>query len=241
VKDTNGDGTKDQWGFYSASTYTTLDPVIHSFGGSVLDSNFKVTLGQEKSIEAARFMTDLIYKDGVAPSPVTVKDSGVSLFQKGNMGMLIENISQISGFRTAQFDWDVAVMPKGPEKRVVRLWPDSFAISAQSKNAEAAWEYVKFVITQRKMDRYSGDRKIPIYRPLALSKDWLQEDMKPNKRVFIESTQYGDPLEFRPRWDQWNAEKNKYLNPAWRGEMAIETAMKNAADAIARILAEPDK
>jgi multiple sugar transport system substrate-binding protein len=35
VKDVNGDGQNDQWGFYPGYGYTNLDPVIHAFGGSV--------------------------------------------------------------------------------------------------------------------------------------------------------------------------------------------------------------
>jgi multiple sugar transport system substrate-binding protein len=240
VRDIDGDGKTDAWGLYSAHTYTTLDPIIHAFGGRILDDDFNVVLDEPKAVEGARFMVDLIHKDGVAPNPAVVGTSGVNLFAQGNMGMIIENISQISLFRQSQFDWDVAVMPTGPEKRVVRLWPDSFAISSQSKNVEAAWEYIKFVITQRKMDRYSGARKVPIYRPLAMSPDWLERDLLPNKMIFIESIAYGDPLEFRPRWGEWNNEKGNALNPAWRGQMAIETAMKNAADAIRRILNSPE-
>lgn len=239
TKDTNGDGLADQWGFYSAPTYTTLDPVIHAFGGSILDDKFNVTLLGEKAMNAARFMVDLIHKDQVAPNPAVVKDSGISLFTKGQMGMLIENVSQLSGFRTSsKFDWDTVLMPKGPEKRAVRLWPDSFAVSSQSKNKEAAWEYIKFVITQKKVDRYSGARKVPVYRQLAAAREWLEEDQKPNKKVFIESVQYGDPMEFRPRWGDWDSARGKTLAPAWRGETSIEAAMTNTAQVIQQIINE---
>ena len=143
------------------------------------------------------------------------------------MGMIIENISQISLFRQSQFDWDVAVMPTGPEKRVVRLWPDSFAISSQSKTSRRLGNTSS---SSLRSVRWTGiaARKVPIYRPLAMSPDWLERDLLPNKMIFIESIAYGDPLEFRPRWGEWNNEKGNALNPAWRGQMAIETAMKNA-------------
>ena len=96
--------------------------------------------------------------------------------------MHVANISDLSGFReTATFDWDVALMPAGPAGRVVRLWPDSFAISATSQHVEEAWAYIKFVITQTKMDRYSGARKVPVYRELATSPEWLEEDRGPTR------------------------------------------------------------
>jgi multiple sugar transport system substrate-binding protein len=236
--DLNGDGKKDQWGLFSDRSYTTLDPIIHAFGGIVLDDNFNVTIDQPKSIEAIQFMVDLIHKDGVSPVP----GSGINLFRDGKMGMLIENVSQLSGFRTgSKFDWDVALMPSGPAKRVVRLWPDSFAIASTSKNKEAAWEYIKFVITQKKMDRYSGSRKIPVYKQLATSREWLEESQMPNKKVFIESIQYGDPLEFRPKWGDWDGAKGNALMPAWKGEQTVQQAVANAAQALRNIINAPAK
>jgi len=233
--DLNGDGQKDQWGFFSDRNYTTLDPVIHAFGGRILDENFNVMLGEKKAADAIRFMVDLIHKDGVAPVP----GSANTLFNQGKLGMLTTNISNMSGYRdAAKFEWDAALMPIGPEKRVVRLWPDSFAISSTSKHKEAAWEYIKFVITQTKMDRYSGARKVPVFKRLATSREWLEEDKMPNKRVFIESVQYGDPLEFRPRWDEWDSAKNAALLPAWRGQISVEQAISNAVTAIRNIVSK---
>lgn len=234
AKDTNGDGKNERWGFYSSYQYTSFDPILHSFGGRILDDKYNVMLDNEKGQITTQFMVDLIHKDQIAP-PVT--QSGINLFSQGNMGMLVENIYTLSQFRQqASFDWDIAVMPRGPEKRVVRVWPDSFAISSVTKNAEAAWELVKYVITKRQLEN-----KVPIYRPLALSKEWMQADQKPNKRIILESTAYSDPLEFRPRWGEWNTLKNNLLAPAWKGEVSVANALKNAADAIRGVLAAPKK
>lgn len=234
AKDTNGDGKNERWGFYSSYQYTSFDPILHSFGGRILDDKYNVMLDNEKGQITTQFMVDLIHKDQIAP-PVT--QSGINLFSQGNMGMLVENIYTLSQFRQqASFDWDIAVMPRGPEKRVVRVWPDSFAISSVTKNAEAAWEFVKYVITKRQLEN-----KVPIYRPLALSKEWMQADQKPNKRIILESTAYSDPLEFRPRWGEWNTLKNNLLAPAWKGEVSVANALKNAADAIRGVLAAPKK
>lgn len=240
--DTNGDGVKDRWGIFSDYGYQDLDPMIHAFGGQILDQNFKVRMNEEPALNAAKFLTDLIFKDQVAPIHQSGLASRGALFQQGKLGMLVTSSPLVSDFRAnANFDWDLAMMPKGPAKRVVRAWPDSFGISATAKHPEAAWEYIKFVVQQRKMDRYTGDRKLPIYLPLATSKDWLQVDQKPNKRVFIDQIPYTDPLEWRPRWFDWDAARNKALAPAWQGKTPVETAMLQAAEAIQRIVSEPAK
>lgn len=241
ARDNNGDGQNDQWGFYAGYGYSLLDPIIHAFGGRILDDKFNVRVDEKEAVNAVSFLVDMIYKDRSAPPP-TVKGSSTTLFAQGKLGMNIDLNANLDVFRDqASFDWDVALMPQGPAKRAIRLWPDSFAVMSGSKNVDAAWEYIKFVITQKKMDRYSGDRKIPVYRPLAMSREWLQEDQKPDKKVFIESVQYGDPMEFRPRWGDWTNARTATLGPVWRSEQPPEYGLKAWADAIRAALAAPLK
>ncbi|HHW10979.1 MAG TPA: sugar ABC transporter substrate-binding protein [Firmicutes bacterium] len=236
--DTSGDGKPDRWGFYSTYDYKLLDMIIHSYGGATLNDKFEVVLNQPAALSAINFLVDMIHKDLVAP-PLSA-GSANNLFTQQKLAMVVENISTLSTYRSqAKFDWDVAHMPAGPVKKVVRLWPDSFAISAKSKNIEAAWEYIKFVITQTKMDRYSGERKVPIYRQLATSKEWLELDKLPNKMILIENIPYGDPLEFRPLWGQWNDARGNALAPAWRGEISVAYAVENAANIIRNIINPP--
>jgi multiple sugar transport system substrate-binding protein len=235
AEDTNGDGVSDQWGFFSSYAYGSMDAVIHSFGGKILDDNYNVKVDEPQAVEAVKFLTDMVLTDGTAPKSGCMS----TLFRQGKLAMGVDLNSNIDIYRQQSFDWDVAVLPKGPAKRVVRAWPDSFAIMSGSKNIEAAWKYVRFVTSQKKMDRYTGDRKIPVYRPLAFSREWLQEDQKPNKRVIIESVQYGDPLEFRPRWGEWTDLRNAALAPVWRGEQPPEFGLKKWADGIRAVLASP--
>lgn len=232
TRDRDGDGVIDQWGFFSTRNYTLLDPIIHAFGGRILDEHYNVTVTEPGAVAGAQYLVDLIHRDRIAPHP-NLGLNQTRLFQQGNLAMSVALTNNIHDYRQVgdTLDWDVALMPIGPAGRVVRLWPDSFAISAQSPNAEAAWEYIKFVITQEKMDRYSGERKVPIYKPLATSAEWLELNKVPNKMKFIEAIQYGHPLEFRPNWGEWDGQRG-LLNPAWYGEMPVEQALANWGQAI---------
>lgn len=232
TRDRDGDGVMDQWGFFSTRNYTLLDPVIHAFGGRILDDDYNVVVTSPEAVAGAQFLVDLIHQDRVAPHPNLGFNQTV-LFQQGKLAMSVALTNNIHEYRQVgdTLDWDVALMPIGPAGRVVRLWPDSFAISAQSPNVEAAWEYIKFVITQDKLDRYSGERKVPIYKPLATSAEWLELDKVPNKMKFIEAIPYGHPLEFRPNWGEWEGQRS-LLNPAWYGEMPVEQALANWGQAI---------
>ncbi len=236
--DTTGDGQPDQWGFWSRPSYWVVDPIIHAFGGATLSKDYQqVLLDRPESIAALKFLRDMIWEDRSAPPPSLWKGD---LFQDGKVAMYVSTIASLDAYRRiAAFDWDVALMPAGPARRVVRLWPDSFAIPTGSRHPEEAWAFIKSAITRKKMDRYNGSRKIPFLRALALSPEWLEKDQKPNKAVFIESAQYGDPLEFRPRWGEWQGPREAELMKAWRNEVPIEFAAKAAAQVIRNALSRP--
>lgn len=228
TRDTSGDGLKDQWGFFSTRNYQILDPVIHAFGGSILDADYNVTVTGPGAVAGAQFLVDVIHEDGIAPHP-SLGLNQTQLFQQGKLAMSMAQISDLSNYRSiSNLDWDVAMMPIGPGGRAVRLWPDSFAISSTTKHAEAAWEFIKFAITREEMDRYSGERKVPIYRPLAFSPEWLETHTAPDKMKFIQSIPYGHPMEFRPNWGEWgDNSKRGVLNPAWYGEAPVEQVLED--------------
>lgn len=233
TRDTTGDGQADQWGFWTRPRYDELDVVVHSYGGRMLSEDLRtVEFASPEGIAATRFMIDLMWQDNAAPTPQESRGMG-NLLSRGNVAMSMATINSISTLREhSTFNWGVAMVPAGPEKRVVRLWPDSYAIPANAEHKEAAWEYIKFAIQQEELDRYSGERKVPIYKPLAVSREWMELDKVPDKSVFIDSIQYGDPLEFRPAWDAWNKARERYLNEAWMGMKDPGIAVMQAAEAM---------
>lgn len=238
TRDTTGDGANDIWGFHASYGYSNFDLVIHSFGGATLNDDFtEVLLDQPEAIAAIEFWQGLIWQDGVAPDPAT--SSSVS-FGRGNLSMSLELTTNIPELRrVADFDWDIAMTPAGPVQRVVRLWPDSFAIPITSKHPEEAWEFIKFVIQRTEMDRYNGPGKIPFLKEAATSPDWMEYDMTPNKQVILDSIPYGQPLEFRPKWGEWQARRNSEVRPAFENKIPVATALKNAANAIRATLGLP--
>jgi multiple sugar transport system substrate-binding protein len=236
VRDKNGDGKTDIFGFISQNTYTIFDPLVHAFGGSILNNDLtKVTLDSPPGVKAAEFLTDMIYKDGSA------SNGALALFTKQQAALAVMTTLELDYERQQGFDFDVTLVPQGPAKRVIRLWPNSFSIPINSDQKEAAWRFIKYVVSRTEMDRYSGERQVPVNRKLALSKDWLRPNLMGNKMVFVNSIQYGDALEFRPNWGKWDAVLRKELAPAWTGTVAASTAVKKAADAIQVVIDEANK
>ncbi|MGI6148472.1 MAG: sugar ABC transporter substrate-binding protein [Firmicutes bacterium] len=237
TKDFDGDGKIDQWGLYFKPDYYVLDAMIYAFGGRVLSEDLtQVMLDSDEAEAAVQFLVDLMWKHQVSPSPQIYHGLG-NMFETGMAAMAIGNMADLDVYRRIDsFDWDVAMVPGGPARKVVRMWPDSIAISSSSKHPEEAWEYVKFMVNYGKIDRYSGERKVPLYRPLAESDEWLEKDRVPDKTVYIRAIQYGHPLDFRPNWGEWSAAREAELEPAFLGQMPVRDALKNAAQAVQAIL-----
>ena len=170
----------------------------------------------------------MMWKHEVAPTPQIYTGLG-NLFETGRAAMTISGIWNLDLYRKIEgFSWDVVVHPAGPARRVVRMWPDSFGISATTKYPDEAWEYVKHVINYGKVDRYSGQRKVPIYKPLAESDEWLERDKSPDKAAYIASMEFGHPLDFRPNWGEWSAAREAELERAFLGKIPVREALRNA-------------
>ena len=74
------------------------------------------------------------------------------------------------------FAWDVAPMPIGPAGRVTSVTSGGFVISKQTKNAEAAWKFVKYGISEAAQKRMSElGFAIPILEKVAQSPVYMQQ------------------------------------------------------------------
>lgn len=227
VRDTTGDGVIDKWGFAIDNSDYFFPSLVHAWGGSILNEDYtQVTLNSPEAIAALEFVVDWAHQDGSA------KVGSNGDFTRQNAAMALMTTLEVPYEREQGFAFDVELVPAGPVKRVIRLWPDSFSIPADSDNKDLAWEFIKFAITRDEMDRYSGERKIPVYKPLATSPEWLQPELMGNKMVFIHSVLYGEPLEWRPNWGAWGAKLRQGIAPALLGNISPTEAIMNTAAAI---------
>src|SRR5690349_8954928 len=95
---------------------------------------------------ALQFDHDLIWKYKVAP-PLTMT-SQVDPFMAGTVAMYATGTWQLFPYQAIKtFQWDVAPLPQVSAAVPSVNWADSnnFAIGANGKNANAAWELVKFI------------------------------------------------------------------------------------------------
>jgi multiple sugar transport system substrate-binding protein len=245
AKELTGEG---QFGFSSNSAHNVLDAAIYANGGKVLNDDYKTCAlaDSPEAIETIQWFVDLIFKEKVAPDADQSRNIGLGTsntpFQSGRVAMVIDGSWQIPTTRGAEFNWDIAMVPSGTEKRVIYGGPDSLSISSTTPNVEQAWEFLKYAVGPARNVESFGAGVVPIYKATAQSEAWLQEGQDPaNMKVILESEPYMMGAEFiSNNWTEWRiTSMNSDLTPALLGATSVEDAVRTTTDNINAILAKP--
>lgn len=212
TKDTDGDGTIDQWGLYAgAAGASTFDTILHSFGGKVLredaTSQYSSGLNDPKAIAGFQFYVDLFNTYKVSPLP-TIQAGQLSsdVFLSGKIAMqFMESWAEVR-VAGARFRWDVEMPPKGPAGRSAYAHSNGFCIPAKSEHKEEAWQLIKWIVTHegRQNQLLEIYYQMPVYRPLAYSDAWLKKNPPINRKVILEMHEKHSFTENSPHRMEWH-------------------------------------
>ena len=248
TKDTNNDGKTDQFG---VDVWTSYWPVIvwSKAGHNTFDDPRKPAkfLMDDAAIDAIQWLGDLSNKHHVMPS--TAERANITdMFLAGKAGMQIIGHWRVPQYMTIKdFKWDIAPLPMG-KVQVNRADGSCFAITAQSKNPEEAWKFVKYLagpdsmgvnmlldlqqmvpalVEYQKSDRFLKPANLPGVNktPLLLGKEHL-------------FSMY-DPL--TPAYDEIATAENAELGEVWNGKATAKEAINRLMPKINDILAKANK
>jgi multiple sugar transport system substrate-binding protein len=172
---------------------------VHAFGGSIFNADRTAcALDSAAALEAARFVRTL-YDEQLAPV-----DDGQALFNAGNVGMYFNGRWFTPSVRTnAQFNWDVAEMPRGAESMTWLFW-GPYLVNARTENPEAAWEMLKMLTSAEAMAQAASQgANIPARTDPAAVGAFLQATPPQNNQAFLDGTPYA--IAEAPIWGgSWN-------------------------------------
>ncbi len=243
TKDTNNDGKTDVFG---ADVWTSYWPVIvwSMSGHNTFDDPRKPTkfLMDDAAVDAIQWLGDLINKHHVMPS--TAERANIAdMFLAGKAGMQIIGHWRVPQYMTIKdFKWDIVPLPKG-KAQVNRADGSCFAITAQSKNPEEAWKFIKFL---------SGPDSMGVGLLLDLQQmtpaliDYQKSDrfLKPDKLPGVDKTgllagkenlfTMYDPI--HPLYDEIATAENAELGEVWNGKATAKEAIGRLTPKINEIL-----
>ena len=184
----NGGGGFNWWAY--------VVPWIRGYGGDVLSADStKSTLSTPEALAALQAYADLWVKHDVA-IPLG-NDLGGNCFinQKCATWLSIPIFAGIfrEGIEEGAFDWDVEVIPSHPEGRFTGMGTFGFAVSADTADPQAAWDFVKVLLSQEGQEEFlRGQNAAPLLKSMADSPIFDELEPPPaNFRVFVDGQEFG--------------------------------------------------
>ena len=178
------------WGTYSPIQFFEFYKTAAQSGCGVFGPDGKtVTINQPGCVESLTWMVDKINKYKVTPTDADM--AGVSdgdLFKQGKIAMLRTGIWMFSAFKDAPFKWDIALEP-GNTQKAHAFFANSVAISATSKNQEAAWKWANFFTSSSEAAklRVAASWELPAVNDQTLFDDYLKQNPPESRKVVFDA------------------------------------------------------
>lgn len=239
----DAEGRVTQYGFY---TWAWAN-FVYAFGGSLVDNvnnPTECTLDSKESLAGLEFYSDLINKYKVHPTSTAMTSLAMGvqgMFMTDRLAMFASGIWETPGLRKINdFDWDVALFPKGPEGvRAFGTGGSGYCILKDSKHPDEAFEVVK-ALAGRKGEALLADTGLaqPAIIDITNSGHWALNDNPPkNKRMLDEAMKY---VIYEPFHPAWREAKELYINPeldlVFNGKKPAGEAVKSFINKVNNLL-----
>lgn len=228
-----GDGQVTQWGMEMPSLTFWWNWVWSAGGELISEDNSKVLLTEEKALSGLDFVREMRFVHEVIPPP----GSGIS-FNRGDVGMMIE-ATFYQGPPNKSFDWSLTGMPRGPQSPsgFSRGGANIVAISAESKRVEAAWEFVKYLVSEeaQRLEVYEERVGNPVLRSIALTARYLKRNEAPWDYTYAVMA----PIKIAPAFPEWpdmEAIIKEALKDSWTTNRPARVVLEEIMPSLTSIL-----
>uniref|UniRef100_A0A7C4RUT6 ABC transporter substrate-binding protein n=1 Tax=Fervidobacterium thailandense TaxID=1008305 RepID=A0A7C4RUT6_9BACT len=214
-----------------APDFNRIIPFIISFGGRLVKPDLSTALGEPNSKKAIQFYIDLVTKYKVAKEPSALGSGwlGEALATE-KCAVAMEGPWTI-GFMRGSFPdtfkkMGIVEMPKGIKKATM-IYTVAWSINRATPNRDAAWEVLKFLVTEGQRIFVEGAGV------LASRKSIAAQDKDPVKQVFYKGAEYGVPWRVPTPTGIFsiaNDQIGSLLKDLFAGKLTVDQAVKIIED-----------
>lgn len=234
TRDTNGDGTIEQYGLGTEVEAIRMAPFVWQNGGELVDNADKPTrlvLDTPAATAAMQWFVDLQVKHHVVPNATQEQaEDSESRFLNGRLGMLLNSRRGVPTYREIKdFDWDVAPLPQGKQPATI-LHADAYCLPAASKNKPAAWAFIEFANSAegQRIIAQTG-RTVPSLKAVAASPAFLDPNSKPqSSQVFLDVIPNIRSVPITPAWPDIEEIVTQEIQRAYYGQATVAEAITAA-------------
>ncbi len=242
TKDTNNDGTPDQWGWvgWVPSVPQMWWALMKSYGASHFNDTLdQSVINNDAGVQVLDFMRSMWcgpLRSSPTPAVLTQMQSGtLRLFEGGLAAMdytYSANVNSALKVIDNKFEMGLELYPAGPKGRFVRAGGTSYAIPVGAKFPEVAWDLMRYLTGDEEANRLAAAYETG--NPLIYL-DWVLKYNVPAgplqaamTRIMTEGFQkYGTVVQYAAIGDY-----NTILASAIEKMAACEATAKQTADAI---------
>jgi multiple sugar transport system substrate-binding protein len=214
---------------------------IWSYGGDIISADHKKTLiGEPAARQAWQLLDDMVFVDKSVPDANEIGQYGGDLFQSGIAAMTPMGHWSVPGYNQAGINYGIAPMPKGPAGRMTSVNSAGFVVSKASKNPDAAFEFIKFALSEKGQTRLAElGFACPVLKTVAESDAFLKQTGSTiDQKVFLDALSYSHMKPVFKGYDEWASAVGDGLDPVWRGEADLNKTLDEIVTAADAVLAK---
>ncbi len=238
-KITSGSGSTKTYGVVHDNWFAPYYNQIWANGGEPFPENgTKCGFNSPEAIKAFTQIQDL-YKEGLSPSPAAFAANGTEQqFLSGKVGMLIGSgrWSAYSLKDVKKFNWKVAPLPKGDKGRANFFHISMFAIPRTSKNPEAAFAFLKYMVSEEGIKAgLENMQGIPARKAIAESEEFRNDEFNVKHNTVEPFTQSLPTVRRAPSLTNFNEVNDTVtakLNPIWNLKAAPAEVLPTVCAAV---------
>jgi multiple sugar transport system substrate-binding protein len=238
---TDSDGKVTQFGIYSDLWDMELiwSEAIWAYGGDIINADHTKTLVAEpKALQAWQLFHDMMFVDKSWPTTTTASEYGDDPFLAGVAAMTTIGHWTVPGYSEVSFKWDVAPMPKGPAGQATSVNSAGFVIGKASKNPDAAFEFLKYVLSEPAQTRLAElGFACPVLESVAQSDAFLKQSTPIDHKVFLDSLAFAHMKPVFKGYDEWSSAIGDGMADVWTGDAELVPTLDAAVKAADEVLA----
>jgi multiple sugar transport system substrate-binding protein len=236
------DGKTTQFGFYADLWDMELiwSEAIWANGGEIISADHTKTLiGEPNARKAWQLFHDMMFVDKSWPNSTTAEEYGGDPFLAGVAAMTPIGHWAVPGYAEAKFKWDIAPMPKGPAGPATSVNSAGFVIAKDSKNPDAAFEFLKYVVSAPAQTRLAQlGFAVPVLKSVAESDAFLKQDTAIDQKVFLDSLAFAHMKPVFKGYDEWSSAIGDGMAGVWTGEAELGPTLDEVVPAADEVLAK---
>ncbi len=227
------------WGLHSAIQFWEFYKKAAQNGCSFFSEDMSaVTIDSPACVETLQTMVDLVETDGVMPSDIDM--AGISdgdMFTSQQLAMTVTGIWMFAAFEDAPFEWDIQVEP-GMETQATHFFSNGVAISADSAQQAATWEWIKFFTSSPEMAdiRIESGWELPTLDNPAYVDGYLSQTPPNNRQAVFDSLNYAIVPPVIERQNEMQDAVNQLIDQVKLGELTAEEALTEAKAQLEELL-----